>query len=361
MLAVLLRRNFLRQSQARLFVALLALLFCIFTLSNAHAASSWTKQKSNTLAWLHAVYFLDANKGWVVGGSGVLLTTDDGGASWRALRRPTEDALRDVYFSDEDQGWLVCERSIYQLKTNDEPRTYLLHTTTGGATWQRVNVIGAKDASDRLVRAVFAEKGMRGWVFGEEGALYATRDGGASWFRQSVPTRHLLLGGAFLNADQGWLVGAGATILQTSDGGDTWHTATLLDKTSERLNAASFADDSHGWAVGAAGRILFTTNGGKTWRTQTSGVNTDLYDVKFINYAEGWAIGAEGVVLHTMNGGARWILEQSGTTHPLERLSVVDRTHVQAVGFGGTIIAYDAADNKSPRQSVPQIRPRTVH
>ncbi len=90
-------------------------------------------------------------------------------------------------------------------------------------------------------------------------------------------------------------------------------------------------------------------------------VSTDLYDVKFINYAEGWATGAEGVVLHTMNGGARWILEQSGTTHPLERLYATDRTHVRAVGFGGTIIAYDTTDTNSPRQTTPQLRPRTVH
>src|SRR5919202_52926 len=73
---------------------------------NALAGGAWTPQSSGTLAWLHAVYFLDENRGWAVGGNGVLLTTVDGGASWKAMRRPTEDALRDIYFADERTGWL---------------------------------------------------------------------------------------------------------------------------------------------------------------------------------------------------------------------------------------------------------------
>ncbi|HEX8920390.1 MAG TPA: YCF48-related protein, partial [Pyrinomonadaceae bacterium] len=104
-------------------------------LPTAFAAGAWTKQRSGSLAWLHAVYFLDENRGWAVGGRGALLSTNDGGDTWRLSRRPTEDALRDVYFSDEQNGWLVCERSIYDLKTKEEPRTYLLRTMDGGESW----------------------------------------------------------------------------------------------------------------------------------------------------------------------------------------------------------------------------------
>src|SRR2546423_1260465 len=233
------------QRQSRLF--LLALI--LFLAQSALASASWTKQRSGSFAWLHAVYFLDENRGWAVGGKGVLLATDDGGETWRNVPRPTEDALQDVYFSDEQNGWLVCERSIYDLKTNDEPRTYLMRTTDGGKVWKRVNVIG-KDVDARLMRALFTTEG-RGWAFGEGGLLYTTRDGGLNWERQLVPTRHLLLGGWFLNATQGWLVGAGATILQTMDGGENWRTTVLLNEAGSRnvadaqhvrFNAVSFAD-----------------------------------------------------------------------------------------------------------------------
>ncbi len=357
-------KAFLPQTRARIFSALVVLLRCFviaaFIASTANAGNAqWVKQKSNTLAWLHAIYFLDRENGWAVGGNGALLSTHDGGATWHTLPRPTEDALRDLYFSDRETGWLVCNRSLYQLKTDDDPRTYLLHTTNGGAAWQRVDVKGANPA-ERLVRVVFADNKTQGWVFGEAGAVYTTRDGGKSWTRQNVPTRRLLLGGAFIDGDQGWLVGAGATILQTSDGGETWHTANAADAPNARLHAVSFVSKTHGWSVGAEGLILCTTNGGRTWRTQISNVTTDLNDVKFIDRAEGWAVGAEGVLLHTTNGGAAWTLEGSGTTHPLERLYLIGRGRGWAVGFGGTIISYGVADNLSQPRA-PQLKTIPTH
>lgn len=323
-------------------------------------AGTWMPQRSGSLSWLHAVYFLDADRGWAVGGTGVLLSTTDGGKKWHVEGRPTNDGLRDVYFSDEKTGWLVCERSIYDLKTNDEPRTFLMHTSDGGTTWNKVNIIG-NDTDVRLVRALFTAEG-RAWAFGEAGTLFTTRDGGANWERQRVPTRNLLLGGSFLNGKQGWLVGTGGTVLQTSDGGATWSTGRLtgLEPVSGlglalrvRLTAASFVDARLGWAVGTEGRIFATRDGGRTWTPQISNVASDFYDVKFVSPAEGWVVGAGGTLLHTVDGGFRWVLEPSGTTHALERLYFVGRARGWAVGFGGTILAY-AAD--APSTQLPSLK-----
>jgi photosystem II stability/assembly factor-like uncharacterized protein len=333
--------------------------FCF--LPSAFASGAWVKQRSGSLAWLHAVYFLDEFKGWAVGGRGTLISTEDGGETWRAHTRPTEDALRDVYFSDYQNGWLVCERSIYDLKEKDEPRTYLLRTVDAGATWKRVNVIGT-DVDARLVRALFTGEG-RGWAFGEEGALYTTRDGGSTWERQRVPTRNLLLGGWFLNSEQGWLVGAGATILQTIDGGQTWRAGTLLgppvvpgnleEARRVRFTAASFVDKKRGWAVGAEGRVFATLDGGRTWEPQNSNVSADLYDVKFLDAFEGWAAGAGGTLIHTLDGGRRWEVVPSGTTHALERLCFAGRRRGWVVGFGGTIISYTS--NSTPPK-LPELK-----
>lgn len=337
---------------------LLTAYFLLLTAYSVSAAGVWARQRSNALAWLHAVYFLDENRGWAVGGGGVVLTTTDGGKEWRVNTRPTEDALRDVYFSDEQNGWLVCERSIYKLQTKDEHLSFLLRTTDGGTTWTRVNVIGA-EPDVRLVRALFTEGG-RGWVFGEAGALYATQDGGASWEKRHVPTRYLLLGGSFLDSARGWLVGAGATLLQTADGGETWRMGTLtgfapvtkddaIEARRVRFTSVSFVDEKHGWAVGAQGRVFATRDGGRTWAAQKSNVTADLSDVKFLDKYEGWAVGAEGTLIHTTDGGARWTVEASGTTHALERLFFVGRTRGWAVGFGGTIISYTSgAMQRSP-------------
>lgn len=306
---------------------------------------SWTRQPAGSLAWLHSVFFLNQNRGWAVGSRGALLATEDGGRSWVTRPRPSEDVLRDIHFFDDRNGWVVCERNVYELKTKDEPRTYLMSTSDGGSHWKRVNMSGA-DVDSRVVRAVFSPGG-RGWAFGEGGAIYATEGAGANWVRLQVPTRHLLLGGTFIDDQRGWLVGAGATILQTSDGGETWNLTRLADARGVRFNAASFVDNRLGWAVGSGGSIYRTVNGGRTWQAQSSGVAADLYDVKFLDAVEGWAVGAEGTVLYTNDTGLHWTVEPSGTTHTLERVFFADRTHGWIVGFGGTILAYERA--QAPR------------
>ena len=330
---------------ALLFAASVSLLL-IFSLT---ANAAWTQQKSNTMAWLRAVYFLDERRGWVAGSSGAILVTSDGGETWRELeRRPTEDTIRDLYFLDERTGWIVCERDIYKLRTKEEQRAYLMKTMDAGRTWQRVNLSGT-DTDVRLMRAIFTGGG-RGWAFGEAGALYATRDGGLNWSRRVAPTRYLLLGGTFLDADHGWLVGAGGTILQTFDGGESWRPG-VVDARGVRFTSVSFVEQRIGWAVGSGGRIFMTLDSGRTWRAQTSPVQADLTDVKFLNASEGWAVGSDGVLLHTTNSGIHWKVEPSGTTHPLERLFFVGQDRAWAVGFGGTILSYTrkmAGGTKAP-------------
>ena len=313
------------------------------------SAATWTKQRTASLAWLHAVYFLDSDRGWAAGSRGTLLSTHDSGKSWQVKPQPTEDAIRDIYFADDVNGWLLCERNIYDLKTNDEQRAYLMKTTDGGEHWQRVNLRGA-NIDARLLRALFTRSG-RGWAFGEGGAIYTTPDSGASWIRLQAPTRYLLLGGDFIDENRGWLVGAGATILQTSDGGETWRRGTLPAAASVRFNAVSFVDARRGWSVGSDGAIYRTDNGGRSWQPQASGVVADLLDVKFLDAAEGWVVGAEGTLLHTSDGGMHWLSERSATPHALERIFFSDRSHGWAVGFGGTIISYGSSSDsvEAPR------------
>jgi len=330
---------------------------------SAAQAAAWERQRTGTFAWLHSVFFVDERRGWAAGSKGALLSTSDGGATWELRKPPTEDALRDIFFQDAETGWLLCERSIFKPMAKDESVSYLLSTADGGATWARVEVTRGADVDLKLAGLRFADR-VRGWVYGEMGALFFTGDGGRTWNRQRVPTNHLLLGASFLDAQAGWLAGGGLTVLKTSDGGATWRAGTVFlpaggaaQRPSEsvrveteqlepetravggrRLNAVWFATPERGWAVGGEGVIIATTDGGLNWRPQRSGVGDDLYDVKFFNEAEGWAVGRGGALLHTTDGGRTWADTKRVNTHALERLFTVGR-RAWAVGFGGTIVA----------------------
>ena len=322
-------------------------LLCLLVASAATAQTgAWARQPAGSMAWLHAVFFLDQNRGWAAGSKGTLLRTEDGGRTWKATGSSTDDVVRDIFFVDQQNGWLVCEVNQYQLKTLDEPRAYLMRTTDGGASWTRVEIKGF-DVDSILVRAVFS-RGGRGWAFGEAGAIFTTRDAGETWVRLRSPTRRLLLGGTFFDDDRGWIVGAGATIIQTSDGGETWYQSLLPQvEKSVRFTATSFIDNRNGWAVGSGGSVYRTNNGGRTWQQQQSNVHVDLFDVKFVDAREGWAVGAEGTIIHTDDGGETWTTERSGTEHPLERVFFTDKNRGWAVGFGGTVVSYSRT---RPRQ-----------
>ena len=321
--------------------------YCL--LPTAFASGAWQRQQTGSMAWLHSLFFLDQNRGWAVGSRGTMLATTDGGTHWTSLVHPSEDTIRDVYFADELNGIIVCERNIYDLNSNAEARAYLMKTVDGGEHWKRVSMRGVNPDA-RIMRVIFTGAG-RGWAFGEGGAVFTTHDLGATWTRLQAATKYLLLGGDFINENNGWLVGAGATILHTSDGGASWQHA-RVPTTSVRFNSTSFVEQRLGWAVGSSGAIYRTLSGGRSWLPQNSGVETDLFDVKFLDAAEGWAVGAEGVVLHTTDGGAHWSTEQTGTEHKLERIFFSDNAHGWAVGFGGTIIAFGTAS----RADAPRLR-----
>jgi photosystem II stability/assembly factor-like uncharacterized protein len=345
---------------------LLLLAACCLLSTSAARAAVWEKQKTGTFAWLHTVFFVDERRGWAAGGKGALLSTADGGATWEARTRPTEDAVRDIFFQDAETGWLLCERSWFKPMEKEESVSYLLKTTDGGRAWTRVEVTRGADVDLKLAGLRFAGR-EHGWVFGEMGSLFVTSDGGETWVRQRVPTRHVLLGASFFDARTGWLSGGGLTVLKTTDGGASWHAGTVFlpasgaeaqslsepksvergeeagqgaaaRRFSRRLNAVCFVTPDAGWAVGAGGVIIATSDGGRTWRPQTSGVGDDLRDVKFFDAREGWAVGTGGTMLHTTDGGRTWGDARRVTTHALERLFLVGR-RAWAVGFGGTVVA----------------------
>jgi photosystem II stability/assembly factor-like uncharacterized protein len=367
-----------RIAKGALQVALCCLLltaFCLLT-----SASEWRRQRSGTFAWLHAVHFIDRERGWAVGGKGALLRTEDGGDTWRQSQSPAADTMRDIFFADERRGWIVCERDVFTLKSDEEARSYLLRTGDGGATWSRVE-LADKGERARVVRVAFSDA-EHGWAFGEEGTLYATSDGGATWQRQQAPTRRLLLGAHFIDARTGWVVGAGSTFLYTADGGASWRAGSVVSgaaavvpaaavvarptsaeragdgiayATAPRVNAVSFIDGRRGWAVGSGGAVFATINGGRSWRALASGTDVDLFDVKFFDARTGWAVGSGGTVIRTHDGGETWVAQPTGTTHQLERLFFADRDNGWAVGFGGTILNHFDASVARPEQ--PSKRP----
>jgi photosystem II stability/assembly factor-like uncharacterized protein len=309
------------------------IIFFLFAVCFQTANAGWTRQNANTLAWLHDIYFADDKHGYLAGSGGTFLETADGGKSWTRRKNFTEDKILQIYFADDYTGWLLCERDPFSRGANAV--SYLMKTTDGGASWDRVEF---KDAGRTRITKIFFNSKGKGFAIGESGALFELNDSGA-WEKSPSPIRYLLLDGAFYDDASGAIVGAGGSVYFTEDAGQSWSPANVLAKDKAKLNAIFFADRKNGWTVGAAGKIFQTASGGKTWREQNSRVVKDLSDVFFRSATEGWAVGDEGTILHTQTGGSVWVAEETGVKHKLEKVLFV-RNKGFAVGFGGTLLIY---------------------
>jgi len=317
------------------------------------ARADWTKQNSNTLAWLQDVYFLNEQTGWIVGSSGSFLMTGDGGVSWTKKKNFTDDTIRQVYFTDASNGWLLCERDLYTLGANSP--SYLLRTADGGVSWERIEFA---DSQRKRVTKFFFTKTGAGLAIGEAGAFFAMTTDEKIWKRTPSPLRYLMFDGVFTDDSNGVVVGAGGSILFTDDAGLSWAKASVFGKAETKLNSVFFINQKTGWTVGSGGVIFQTVNSGKIWREQKTNVAVELTDVFFSNTAEGWAVGDEGTILRTATAGNVWTAVDSKAKHKLERVFFIGKKG-WAVGFGGTILSYDE-NNRNTNSTVlpPKLRTR---
>ena len=283
--------------------------------------AGWKRINSGTLAWLRSVYFVDENRGWVVGGSGTFLVTNDGGKTWSQGKKFTADNIRDVYFYDSTRGWLLCERD--QFEKGSRAASYFLKTIDGGQTWEHIDL---KSPEVRLVRFFFSKNGI-GFAAGEGGAIWQLLDDEKTWKRVEVPSRYLILDGQFIDDFRAVMVGGGATVLSSIDAGVEWKALTL--SSPGRLNSVYFLDGKIGWAAGSAGRLFSTNDGGRSWTERRSGVSSDFFDIVFLNLREGYAIGDAGQIVGTVDAGTTWTQEKSGVTSSLEGYRSSGRPELQ--------------------------------
>ncbi|MGH9937535.1 MAG: WD40/YVTN/BNR-like repeat-containing protein [Blastocatellia bacterium] len=333
----------------------------------------WAAQSSGVLAKLSGVFFVDRDRGWVVGSNGTLLATEDGGAKWRRQTLPEgqkNEAVNDVWFFNLDRGLLLGEYGLYNRKgvIDWSERIFLLMSNDRGANWKTGTLArlpvkqlgqttgqpgglsgrkpnegsemlkpGQRPSDPLLLRMAFANDRI-GWAVGEGGTIQYTDDGGATWKMQERSIRKLLYDVTVIDGKRAWAVGAGGTILRTVDGVENWKEQP--SNVTQTLRAVYFVDAERGWAVGARGTIITTTNGGARWQQQTSNVEQNFNDVVFVNANEGWIAGDRGLLLHTTDGGMKWESVELSTHANLSRLFFIAPDCGWVVGTSGAIFKY---------------------
>jgi hypothetical protein len=150
---------------------------------------------------------VDAEHGWAVGTAGptdkvpLVLVTHDGGATWTRQTKglPSDGtALHGVWFVDRQRGWVVGDHGAIYV-TADE-----------GATWWNQ----PSGVSTTLLAVTFADAAT-GWAVGENGTILETTKAGLPWALQSSGTTVALRAVASAGGTV-WTVGDEGVVLKSA-------------------------------------------------------------------------------------------------------------------------------------------------
>ena len=98
------------------------------------------------------IHFINNQEGWVVGNSGNIAHTNQGGDNWYKQTNPDTQsrALYGVFFLDSDNGWAVGSNGV------------ILHTTNGGDSW----TIEGEGLTSAFLRGVQFTSPTNGYMVG---------------------------------------------------------------------------------------------------------------------------------------------------------------------------------------------------
>lgn len=285
----------------------------------------------------HGICFPEKDRGWIVGDSGRILHTDDGGTSWEAQESGTSSDLYYVYFSDKLTGFILGSDNTIGVTTN------------GGDSWIWQHPEGE---SDRTFMDISFVDEQTGWIVGNRGEILHTKDGGMTWTFQDSCTYGAITSVHFLDAEEGWATAVNRIILHTTDGGDSWtaNRITIPLPGATIFDDVFFIDRNNGWIAtnrmassdlsATTSPLIRTTDGGETWFVQASLPGTMPNDfIIMVNENEGWLMNWANL-FYTNDGGNTWIPQLVG----IGNLFIVDifihDMNAWVLGFAGEIYRY---------------------
>ncbi len=324
----------------------MATMLCFFLLAG------WQSQTSGVNVDLYNVDCVSRTEAWVVGLSGTILHTTDGGANWVRQTSNTSNDLYGVDFINSSTGWAVGSGPT------------ILYTSTGGSAWGTQSAATSKN----LLNVVFIDA-SRGWATGVTGAIVGTTNGGVTWTEELTGEWAWLWGVTAVSTNCAWAFGGDwfqniAPIFYYN--GSSWRKQFDVTQTRDG-NSIAAVNSSVVWAVGGDGVIYFTSNGGSSWSRQTSGTTEMLRCIEAKSVNSCWAVGSGGMILHTSNGGQVWLRQPSAMTDTLFGVSMFDTLVGWTVGKNGQIfytidggVGIDDQELICPQSTVVKIFPNPV-
>ena len=139
---------------------------------------------------------------WAAGENNTVLRYHDG---WKRIESGKLATFWKVV-AYEKETWLLGEENPSNEK--NLRKGILLRSKNGGQTWEDVTPESANVLRDISI------SGEGGWLVGDGGSLYSTKDRGTSWNKEKSPTQNNLFSIFFLDSQNVWVVGDRASVIK---------------------------------------------------------------------------------------------------------------------------------------------------
>lgn len=265
-------------------------------LRSSDGGSSWQSMQTNTGAWLFGVAISAENRCLAVGQAGTILLSTDTGLTWQQRQSGTQAGLLAVQ-------WLNATAAIAAGQSGT-----ILKSTDGGLSW----VSRSLGTSEQFESMHFVSDSVGLAV--ADIRILKTTDAGLSWqekFREGGGGPGFgFVNVHFANPLNGFATKLGAsTIYSSTDGGDSWRT--IYNAQGSFKPTSVYCFDAQNVLVGGAsgygglGGIRKSTNGGQSFEPCLSS-NTTVLDIWLVSPLIGYASDQQGGSWKTTNGGNSW-------------------------------------------------------
>ena len=223
---------------------------------------NWVDQGSNLYdQWdleFFSVKFLNSKEGWALATKRFpsrnifLAHTIDSGEHWNWVDTGISGTIAVGYALVQGDLEIIDRNNIWATGGLG----LVIHSQDGGATWTRQNLsCGYPNCPLRCFALAFQDN-RSGWLAGEK--LFYTRDVGGNWDPSNLDEEGDIQDIQFLDHQNGRLVGEKGLFKMTSDGGNSWQD--VFSGIPVNLRGLFFLNSQQGWTVGDYGIILKATN-----------------------------------------------------------------------------------------------------
>lgn len=315
-------------------------------LSTANSQIYWIQQPSPVSKELRKCLFVDSLYGWVIGDSGTVIRTTNGGNNWSVQNSGVYSfELRDLSFPDRNNGWIVCVDSMQ--------KTLILRTTNSGQNWTGSYF----PVPSMIFNAIYFLNSSTGFITGYSGRVFKSIDSGSHWEECGfdttgcfyfIPKNDIY----FINDQTGYTVGGvldfQGVAMKTTTSGANWFAQCIA---AEPLNQILYRGSNNVYLMGGdfdLGSILaVTTNLGSNWLYDTTGCFGNATGFSFRTQTEVWAAlsfnRTMAVNLSAMVPGSIWQCIPSTNNIAVNDVHFISPAKGWAFGSGGAILKYNEA------------------